>query len=584
MTRRKLDYYGSKTLRGDDEIIVAAFDTETDGLGGELLSVQWGIFGEVRVDTSPDKLRNFFEEIMQYPLPVVWFGHFAQYDWRYMMDYIAENKLPVEVSMRTDNDVYQITIKGPNGKVVMRDSYALWNSKLEKLATSFCPELPKLELDFETTKFDINNPDHIAYAKRDVMILLVGLPRFFSMLNKHFDINPNGTFASTSLKGWQKSLPADVKYNTSKLDAEELFIRQSYYGGLVFLTDTRKHNDCETFDLNSSYPASMCEYGVPFGRAISTRDYCVDNMGIYHVRISAPHDLKIPVIPARDQKGGMRWYRGAFDTVCTNRELIFATKQGYTLENIYSGIVFEETIYPFNDYIEMCKRIRKEYKGGPEEYLAKFMQNSLYGKFGSRRERLRVMSVHSMDEDDFLGATPYDDSGRWYIKKEIDSEMRCNPSWAVFITAHSRLRLLQAAYSIGVENVLYGDTDSLTVKAGTAKGIIETGDDYGQWKLEKEWSVFRAVAPKVYSGILKDGKMVGAAKGLPRKNLTDRHWRELLEDGATSAQAYSLASLRVTLKSGVKPAEILMRHSSDLRNSSNFELLPNGAVNLKMAA
>lgn len=582
MKRKKINYYGPDTIRGDDDIIVAAFDTETDGLGGELLSIQWGIMGEITVDTSPQKVENFFNAILEYPLPVVWFAHFAQYDWRYLMDYIADQKLDVDVSMRTDNDVYQITIKTPGGRVVMRDSYALWNSKLEKLATSFCPEIPKLELDFEKERFDIHNPRHIEYAKRDVQILMVGLPRLYQMLNKHFDINANGTFASTSLKGWQKSLPKTTKYNTSKLGAQELFIRQGYYGGLVFLTDTNTHEECETFDINSSYPYAMCEHGVPYGRSMECVDYENDKMGIYHVRVKAPDDLKVAIIPARDKRGNMRWFKGEFDTVCTNRELVFAVNHGYEVLKIYSGVVFEETIFPFTDYINKCKSIRFGYKGGPEEYLAKFMQNSLYGKFGSRRERLRVIAAHTMTDEDLLGAIPYDEQGRWYIKKEIDSEMRCAPEWAVFITAHARLKLLQAVYSIGVENVYYGDTDSITVKKGFSDAI-DTGLEYGQWKLEKEWKVFRAIAPKVYSGILIDGKRVGAAKGLPRKNLTDQHWRELLEDGKTHAQAYSMASLRVTLKSGVKPAEMLIRRSSDLSNSSNFELLTDGGVTLKIA-
>jgi hypothetical protein len=240
-------------------------------------------------------------------------------------------------------------------------------------------------------------------------------------------------------------------------------------------------------------------------------------------------------------------------------------------------------VYPFNEHIEHCKSIRKAYKGGPEEILAKYMQNSLYGKYGSRRERRRIVAAHTLEPEELVGMFPYDDSGNWYVQKEIDDEMRCKPEWAVFITAHSRLRLLQAVYTIGPENVIYGDTDSITIRAGT-EGNLNVGDDYGQWKLEKEWAEFRALAPKVYSGILKDGRRKGAAKGLPRKNLTPEHWRQLLDDGETQAHAMSLPSLRVTLKKGVTPAQVLLRHSSGIENSANYEWLQNGKVRVKIAA
>lgn len=591
--RRIIDYYARKAVRGDDDIIVAAFDSETDGLGGQIKSVQWGLgtMGEIKCDVSPDMIHNFFVDFLQAPYPVVWFGHFAQYDWRYLLTYIIDKKLRVEISMRNETDVYQITVWNDAGqKCIMRDSYALWNSKLEKLASSFCPEIPKLELDFETTKFNPSDPYHIEYAKRDVQILLVGLPRLNSLVKLHFGVNPNATFASTALKGWQVSLADDVIYNSSKFDEQELFIRQGYYGGLVFLTSTKRHLKATTFDINSSYPDAMVRYGVPYGRVLESRDYLDGRMGIYRCRVRTPDNLVVPILPARDAKGNMRWYRGEFETVCTNSELIFAASNGYEILEIFEGLVWEETIFPFTPFINKCKTIRKEYHidgaMSPEEWLAKSMQASLYGKYGTRRERFRLMAAHMMSEQEILESEPWGETGDWYVKrKEMDEEMRCMPAWAVFITAHARLKLLQAVYTVGVENVLYGDTDSITMIAGPHEELMDSGDDYGQWKREKEWTEFRAIAPKVYSGILTNGKRVGAAKGLPRKNLNDGHWKSLLEDGKASAQALSLASLRVSLKTrDIKPAHTLLRKSSTLTNSTNFEELQNGQVRAKMAA
>lgn len=579
MARKK--FYGPKALFQDDDIFVAAGDVETEGLGGKLLMIQWGFMGKVFHATGPDMLDQFFGFIIDKPKPVVWYFHFGQYDWRYFLDYIVAQEYDVDIGMRTETDIYEIRIRIPGTKpwVVLRDSYALWNSSLEKLAECFCPEIPKLEID--VANFDPTNPEHVEYARRDVQILLVGLPRLFDMLSEHFSVTAGATTAGTAIKAWQRSLPKETIFNPLPYGELELFIRQAYYGGLVFLTSQKVHRDVCTYDLNSSYPASMCEFGVPYGRAVRSRDYCEGLMGIYRARVRAPENLVVPILPARDQRGGMRWYGGEFETVVTNRELIFAAKHGYEILEIYEGIVFEETVYPFNDFVDKCKLIRKFFKGKPEEMLAKLMQNSVYGKFGTRRERLRMLQAAALDDEDLLGAIPYDEAGHWYTKKELDEEMLCMPHWAVFITAHSRLRLLQAVYAVGPENCIYGDTDSITIRRGF-EHLINIGDEYGQWKLEKEWDYFRAIAPKVYTGVLKDGKFKGAAKGLPRKGITETNWRELLENGVSHATTLSLDSLRVAMKKGVKPARELTRVSSSLNNSANFRALQNGDVRVKL--
>ncbi len=581
MAIRKIDYYASKAVRGEDDIIVGAIDVETDGLGGKLLMVQWGINGGdgIKVATGPDMVRELFADVLEWPSPCVWYSHFAQYDWRYFLEFFIEENYEIEIGMRTDTDIYEIRIINQDGKFILRDSYALWPKTLNDLAKTFCPEIPKLEIDIEN--FDINNPDHVAYAKRDIEILLLGMPRLAELCVTLFGVNPGPTTAGTALKAWQRSLGKDEIYNASEYGPREEFIRQAYYGGLVFLTDTRVISDAETYDINSSYPANMCKHGVPYGSTYETTEYQNGQMGIYRCRVRAPNNLIVPILPARNSRGGMRWYRGEFETVCTNIELIFAAKHGYEILEIYEGIAFEEVVFPFNEFIEHCKYLRTEFKGQAVEALAKLMQNSLYGKFGSRRERLRMISGIHGDEDDLIGASPYDVNGNWYTKKELDEEMRCLPQWAVFITAHARLTLLSQIYKIGPENVIYGDTDSITVRKGFAH-LIDVGDEYGQFKFEKAWQKFRAIAPKVYSGILADGTFKGAAKGLPRKGITDKNWRELLEDGTSQATALSLSSLRVAMKTGkVKKAHELIRVSSSLKNSSNFVALPDGKIRLK---
>lgn len=578
------DFYGRRMVH-PAEIMVAGCDFETDGLGGEMLMGQWGVFGEVHIHIGKDAVRKFLEFASQWPSPVVWFIHFAQYDWRYFLEEFESGEWDVVVRMRTDNDIYQIDFrrKGTKEWCRMRDSFAIWPDKLEALAKRFCPEMPKLEID--VANFDTTNPEHVAYARRDVEILLQGLPKYFDSITELFEIDPGPTVAGTALKAWQKTLAKDQNYSADEYGPQELFIRQAYYGGIVFLTRNDVVQNCETFDINSSYPAAMEQYGVPYGKAISTVNIDQYPHGIFRVRVRAPAGLIIPILPARDVRGAMRWYAGEFETVVTNIELEFAVRHGYQILDVIEGIGFDEVVFPFEDFVSKCKWIRKHFKGEASEIIAKLMQNSLYGKYGSRRERRSLVHFSMLDELDLSAniVEPYDDRGIWYAQKSLDEEMRCKPSWATFITARARLRLLSTAYAIGPENCIYGDTDSLTVRAGFREHV-DIGEEYGQFKLEKEWAEFRAIAPKVYSGRLLDGTLKGAAKGLPKKALKDSHRLELLETGKTEASTLSLDSLRIAMKRGVVKAKELRRRSSDLSNSRNYDIYPGGTVRVKSAS
>lgn len=560
--------YQRKNVR-NSEIEFAAFDTETEGLGGKLLSIQCGCMDERNFFSGPNMLEKFFEFLRCYPKPVIHYAHFAQYDWRYILDYIEKNEIKCALSMRTERDIYQIKILGEKSSedIIMRDSFALWPGTLKGLAESFCPDLPKLEIDIEN--YNPNNPDHREYAMRDIEILIVGLKRLDLMLREYMGVGVAATTASTAMKSWQNSLRSDEIYNGSRNGEIEDFIRSAYYGGIVFLTTTRLIVNCETFDINSSYPYVMSTMLMPDGVPVRSTRWNSAHFGIYKCVVRAPDNLVIPILPSRNKNGSMRWLSGEFETICTNVELIFAAKHGYEIIEITEGILFPLKVSPFSPFVEKCKSLRKEHKGQPPEQIAKLMQNSLYGKFGSRRERTELF--HPENQQDELGAFPFNGSEYWFTRTQPnDEDMLVKPEWAVFITAFARLRLLETAYSVGIENIVYGDTDSLTVLAGNADKI-DVGEDYGQFKLEKCWQSFRAIAPKVYVGILDNGEMKGRAKGMPKKSMGNQQWEELYERGVTVCDYDTLPSLFTHIKQSGSELKRVSRVSSSLNKSINFK-------------
>jgi hypothetical protein len=564
--------------------LMAAFDTETLGLGGRILAGSWMLEGQQSANyvSGPNTVQDLFYtmcENHQY----TWFAHNAQYDLRYFLDCLKMDMDRLHIYMRTDADIFMIVVDlpeyGENAQLVIKDSLALFPQSLAKFTESFCPELPKLKLDFDHIQFDPKNEDHIAYAKRDVEALLKALIRFDDLLFETFDVHAKATTASTALAAWQRSLDKQANFRPPH-NKHDGFIRDAYYGGLVFLTDTRKINNAQTYDVNSSYPYQMMTHPVPIGNPERTKFFDRRYLGIYRVIVRAPDDIIVPILPVRDRKG-IVWPSGQFETTVTSIDLEFALDHGYRLLAVLEGICWEKSDVLFKPFVEKCRHLRQQYKGQPLEIVAKLMQNSLYGKFGSKKERRKIYA--SLPDDDETGFEAW---GDFFIRDEIDDEMLAMPQWAAFVTAYARRHLLHAIYEVGPANVLYGDTDSLTVRQGYAPANV--GNDYGQFKHEKQWGVFKARAPKVYAGdILTDQgiKRIGAIKGIPRKRWHDSGALDIILAGENGTVTYTtLPNLLDVMKGNPGEAYQAKRSISIIENSRTWKLLPDGRVRPKKFA
>ena len=555
----------------------ATFDLETKGLGGDVLAASYAIEqGPSELIIEGDIISQLVRVILSYPF-YLWYAHNAQYDWRYLIPEFEKRRIDFEMLMRTDNDVFCIQIKRNDDTITLLDSFALVPISLRDFAKSFSTE-QKGHIDFENVVFDAKNPKHRDYALRDSRVLLESLINYDKKIMECFGVHVGYTAASTAVKAWRVTIPEHAKYFND--EKNEVFIREAYYGGLVFLTDVLEHDQCETYDINSCYPYVMRACGVPYGSVTRVGNFNAKYPGIYRVVVSAPKDLVVPILPCRERKGAMkftRWPSGTFETVCTSEELKFAIEKGYKILEVLEGLVWEKIIYPFSDFVNKAEKLRKEFKGRGEELAAKLMQNSLYGKFGARRERRKIFKPSNPEE--CLGASPWDKEGKYWWRREVVEDMLCLPQWAAWITAQARLHLLRAAYRIGVKNVFYGDTDSLTIQAGYGNEL-KIDSAYGAWKLEKVWSCFRAVAPKVYVGILDD-TLTGRAKGLPRKKMNTDLWRAIYDDIKFSVPYTSLPKFIQTLRGEGK---LIQRHRgvTDLMNSHNWRVDSLGNVRPKI--
>ncbi len=564
---KRTGYFPLKKQLEDFSVTIAAFDFETEGLGGKLLCATWYIDGMLEPEIirgNPDDISDEMIAIFERSgRNIRWYAHNAQYDWRYLVDKLVDKyENSIQFLMRSESDVF--VIKTSTFELV--DSYAVFPQSLKKFSESFDPDYGKMEID-DITRFDPNNEKHIEYAKRDAFTLVRSIKNYDKTIYQIYGVHIAYTVASTAVKAWRRS----ISNNYFKPDRIDDFVRSAYFGGLVALSTNKKCENVYTYDINSSYPYTMREFGVPYGTYAQTYYLEKDVPGIYRVTVETPDDLVFPILPKRIKKGKsdyIVWPQGVFETSVTNIELDFALAHGYKILEIHEGVVFSEIVYPFGDFVDLCEKTRLKHKGTPFELVAKLMQNSVYGKFGSRIDRTELF-IPKVDSD-YVGAHPWGSSEKLWIREQRIEAIQSLPQWAVFITAQARINLLEKIYELGVENVIYCDTDSITTTKTMDSKYI--GNAYGKFKLEKKWKTFKAIAPKVYVGELESGDMLGAIKGIPKKKLTAADYIELMKTGNIVADLSILPSFKSFMK-GNRETKQIQRRSTDIKNSQTWKLI-----------
>ncbi|MGH7237136.1 MAG: DNA polymerase, partial [Candidatus Saccharimonadales bacterium] len=363
----------------------AAFDFESEGLGGKALAFSWCLEDgapHYYTHDNPAVIEDYALQVMLDNPAYRWYAHNAQYDWRYLIPAIRRTKTPTVYLSRTATDIYSIRLN-PDSETPcnMVDSMAMWPGSLASMLDTFCPELPKLKID--VTKFDRKDPEHIAYSKRDAEGLVTAMIRFDQTMLEAYGEHIQLTTAGTSMKAWRRTIPDGTQYSPP-LKYEE-FIRQSYFGGYVIPHNIAAWENCKTYDINSSYPASMRDYEYPNGAATETRKFNEDCLGIYECEVKTPEDCTVPLLGKKEMRNKTdvtNWPRGNFKTVATSPEIKFARDHGYEVK-VIRGIFFESVCRPFVDFVKMSQKTRIQNKGTPLEAVCKLMQNSLYGKFGA---------------------------------------------------------------------------------------------------------------------------------------------------------------------------------------------------------
>lgn len=501
-----------------------AADVETAGLNGPF--VLGCIYDPARNGGRPE----FFtdpEPMLDYFLTHRYRGcellfHNADYDLRYFLPRFQQlseaGGASVDLHTNGRGAIIYARIRIGRHSWYIRDTYALIPLPLRDLAP--LAGLPKLDIGLASgVCFDPDLAEHRAYLTRDAVMLYQAFRAYSNRLHDAFTIRPGITAGATAMLGWRRTIPAASVYFRQRPEVDEA-ARRAYYGGAIIWRSAATHDDVIKVDRNAAFASAM-RAGVPMGSASACSREYPDQAGIYLCRVAAPPNIPVAWVPYRSG-GIVTTPAGVFSGWLPSNIIGAARGMGYTVE-VDHGFVFRSVDPVFTEFVDRCEHIERGMREAGAALVVKTLRNSLYGKFGQAPNRIEYMIGPRPPGSDWTPVCLLDGTIVDYLhfRRVEHWAAHMRPEWAAWISAEARVDLLRTAYAVGIDNVIYGDTDSLVVRRPALEhaimiGAIDMGSGYGQFKTEAQYTQFQAIAPKLYWGRRADNGQVEAVhKAIP---------------------------------------------------------------------
>jgi hypothetical protein len=357
------------------------------------------------------------------------------------------------------------------------------------------------------------NPQNLTYCKKDCLITY----NFIKSMAQRYEreqIPLKTTIGQTAISLWKEKFWKKPIYKLSREFIE--FLKPAYYGGRVECFHIGKiTGNVHSADIKSMYPSRMMKlYPYPF-KFSGSPDILKE--GITYAKVFS--DLALPVLPFRGDDGILSFPNGSFTGAWSNVELRYFISCGGVVRRIIDGITFNETCYPFREYVKFVWEKRQRAAGTDDflDYLYKLLSNNLYGKFAQGNERTVIIN-----ELQFKGLKlsqipdNFKEFQGLYILKQIgDYPFFSNYIWSIYTTAYARIYLHEILSHFSRKSkVLYCDTDSIYWQG--KKDIFKFGSDLGDLNYEHEYEYMEIRGNKFYD---VGGKI--KCKGVPKKNMLE---------------------------------------------------------------
>lgn len=380
---------------------------------------------------------------------------------------------------------------------------------LNNTLKSFGITSQKIDFDIKNKNdkwFEDNKDNIVKYCIHDCVVLKELKDKVFKMVVDFSEIEINNAYSIATLA--KEIYKAKYLGNNVLIgDTKDIYdkVRDAYYGGITFNTKF-KVNNANYYDINSSYPNVM-QYNVPF-KYVKTYKCQIDknklwDCNLYKVK-GKFRKIPIPYMPTRTKFGliytlefeGYRW--GVELKLGINKNL-------FEYISIEECIIFEEKPI-FKEFITDIYNKRLEAKTDDMKLFYKLLMNNLYGKFGQRKfpdtyfcdneELYEYLASDKLIPDIEMLET---ENEVYQVKITDDDDMMFYGSLtrlASYITASARVNLVKGMIEVGMDNVIYCDTDSIVTTKDLPEEMV--GKELGKWKVEMKIDYGEFYCAKMY--------------------------------------------------------------------------------------
>ena len=368
---------------------------------------------------------------------------------------------------------YILRIVKDKAKIMIISSTNYYDCPLKELGDMIGVE--KIELDLKKARGEKLK----RYCYRDTEIVCKGIWYYIQFIRDNDLGRMALTKSSQALTAYRTRFMDKKIYKHSEQAAFDIE-RKAYYGGRTeaFRIGEVTGSEFLYIDFNSMYPHVMSKYKYPVkmvmlieGEPDKKYTEFMDRYGlIAEVELDTPE----PAFAVR-YNSKLVFPTGEFRTFLCSEGLKYAQSKGYIKRFIRGAFYQMDDI--FSGYVDFFYSLRAKYQADDNKVmtkLCKYMHNTLYGKWAERE------IVTDMTENPEAGGYNRKEiwdavnGGFWtethfmnqIIIQHYEGEgSHSMPAIAAHITENARMELWKLIQDVGLERVLYCDTDSIIIHA-----------------------------------------------------------------------------------------------------------------------
>lgn len=389
-------------------------------------------------------------------------------------------------------------VENEHGKFTFCDSYFLLRARLADIGAKF--GMAKGDVSWDAPFSQL-----LEYNKRDCELLHRAIIEFQATLQGlGGELRP--TVASCALSLFRRSY-LSRPIQTHKLINDTL--QEHYFGGRVEAFYRGQFEHAWYMDINSCYPTVMLDELPGSLRKFGRNP--VGSLWFADCTVNVPAHIERPPLPVKVD-GKLYFPTGRISGIWASDELAYAESLGCRIIRISQSWSYYPTT-DFRDYAQDLYDKRMSSESEAHRMIYKILLNSLYGKFGQREEKDKLL----INPDTRPGPEAHMITPGMYLVPEHGTVMHRHIPLAAMVTAKARVLLGRKMDMAG--SVYYCDTDGIITP-----NALPISSELGGLKLEMEVTEGEIVEPKFYkvtNGTKTMVKAKGFSLGRSSKQLTD---------------------------------------------------------------